>query len=56
PVQEHQCGRGAQQTEAKTRPGPRRCPEEEGNGQNAAREGQINQAGQKREREETYTK
>lgn len=55
PVQEHQPGRGVEQTKAKAHPSAGRCTEEEGNGQDAAGEGQTSQTRQKREGEETNT-
>lgn len=54
PVQEHQRGGGAEQAEAEAGPGPRRRPEEEGRGQDAAREGQTVQTRPEREGEEAH--
>lgn len=55
-VQEHQRGRGAEPAAAETHPSARRRAEEEGNGQDAAGEGQTSQTRQKREGEEAHTK
>lgn len=54
--QEHQCWRGAQQAEAEASPGARRCPEEEGDGQDAAREGQTVQTREEGKGEKAHTK
>ena len=53
PVQEHQRGGGPEPEEAAARPGKRRLPEEEGTGQDAAREGKAVQAGKERQGKET---
>lgn len=54
--QEHQRGRGAEQAEAEARAGSGGLSEEEGDGQDAAGEGQAGQAGEEGEGEEAHTK
>lgn len=54
--QEHQRWRGVQQAEAEAGPGSGRFPEEEGDGQDAAREGQTVQTREEGQGEKAHTK